>query len=132
MKTNQNRLVAVFVAALLTSGTTAPVRAAGTRTDVVGETDIQGKIDQRVDREAADRQVIADLLRRPDVRRIAGNAGIDIERATTASALLSGAELTAIAARANEVNTQAGGTERVTIAVTTIIIILLLIIILAG
>jgi len=126
------KFVALFAAALLSFGVTGPALAAAPRADVVGVDDIQSKIDQRIDREAADHQAIADLLRRPDVRRIAGAAGIDIARVTTAAGLLSGAELAAVAQSANEVNTQAGGAEKVTLAVTTIIIILLLIIILAD
>jgi len=132
MKTNRNRVLALFAAALMSFAVASPAWAAAKRADVVGEADIQAQIEQRADREAADRQAIADLLRRPDVRRIAGVAGIDIERATAAAGLLSGADLAAVAASANEINASAGGAEKVTIAVTTIIIILLLIIILAD
>jgi hypothetical protein len=131
MKSNRNRLVALFAAALLTCSAIAPVWAAPERTEVVGEVDIQGRIDQRIDREAADRQAIADLLRRPDVRRIAGTAGIDIERVTTAAGMLSGSELATVAASAKEIDAQAGGAEKVTVAVTTIIIVLLLILLIA-
>ena len=132
MKTNRNRVVALFAAALMSFAVASPAWAATKRADVVGEADIQAQIEQRAGREAADRQAIADLLRRPDVRRIAGVAGIDIERATAAAGLLSGADLAAVAASANEINASAGGAEKVTLAVTTIIIILLLIIILAD
>jgi hypothetical protein len=111
MKTNRMKFVALFAAALMSLGVAGPALAAAPRADVVGE---------------------ADLLRRPDVRRIAGAAGIDIARVSAAAGLLSGAELAAVAQSANEVNTQAGGAETVTLAVTTIIIILLLIIILAN
>lgn len=132
MKTNRRVSTTLLIAALFSVAIAVPASAAAPRADVVGEADIQAQIEQRVDREAADRQVITDLLRRPDVRKIAGVAGIDIQRVTAAAGLLSSTDLAAVAASANEINTQAGGAEKVTVAVTTIIIILLLIIILAD
>ena len=99
---------------------------------MVGEVDIQTQIDRRIDSESADRQAIQDLLRRPDVRRIAGAAGLDIERASAAAAVLSGPELQEIAARAQAINSGVGGVEKVTLSITAIVIILLLIIILAS
>jgi hypothetical protein len=132
MKTNRGTSMTLLIAALFSVALAVPARAAAPRADVVGEADLQAQIEQRVDREAADRQAIADLLRRPDVRRIAGVAGIDLQRVTAAAGLLSGTDLATVAASANEINTQAGGAEKVTLAVTTIIIILLLIIILAD
>jgi hypothetical protein len=106
-------------------------RAGEPRPSVAGEVDIQAQIDRRVDNEARAHQAIQDLLRRPDVRRIAGAAGLDIARASAAAALLSGPELKDIAARAHELNAGVGGTEKVTLSVGAIIIILLLILILA-
>ena len=132
MNTYRKITMTLLAAALIGGGIAGPVRAEVARADVVGEVDIQGSIDQRIDAEAADRQAIQNLLQRADVRRIAGTAGIDLKRVNAAAGLLSGAELAAVATRANEINSQSGGTERVTLAVTTIIIILLLIIILAG
>jgi hypothetical protein len=124
--------MALFAIALVSIGIVGPARADSPRADVVREADIQAKIDQKVGSEAADRQAIQDLLKRPDVKRIAGTAGLDVERASAAVGLLSGAELKDIAAQANEVNGITGGADHVTLAVTTIIIILLLIIILAN
>jgi hypothetical protein len=124
--------MALFAIALVTVGIAGPARAEAPRADVVREADIQSRIDQKVGGEAADRQAIQDLLKRADVKKIAGNAGIDIGRASASVGLLSGAELRDIAAQANELNGTTGGVEHVTLAVTTIIIILLLIIILAN
>jgi hypothetical protein len=95
---------------------------------VVGSADIQARIDQQLDREAADRQAIQQLLAQPGVRQIAETAGLDIERAHAAAALLSGAELKDLASSAREVNAGIGGDRTITITATTLIIILLVII----
>lgn len=124
--------LALLAAALVTVGIAGSGQAAEQRADVIGEVDIQAQIDRHVNNEATDRQAIQDLLRRPEVRRIAGSVGLDIERATAAAGVLSGSELKDVAARANEINAGVGGRETVTIAVTTLIIIGLLIIILAN
>lgn len=122
----------LLAAALIGGGLGGAAWAGEARTDVVGGADIQAQIDKRVDREAADRQVIQDLLRRPDVRRIAGAAGLDIERATAAASVLSGAELEEIAARAQEINAGVGGAKSVTLSITAIVIIILIIILIAN
>jgi hypothetical protein len=131
---NQSRKIAMalFAGALVTFAAAGLARADAPRADVIHESAIQAQIDQRVDGEAADRQAIQTMLKRPDVRKIAGSAGLDVERASAAVGLLSGSELHDLAAQANEVNGTQGGVEHVTLAVTTIIIILLVIIILAN
>ena len=131
MKTHR-WIVAVLGTALICVGFTGSALAGGQRSDVVKEVDIQARIDQRMDNEARDRQAIQDLLRRPEVRRIAGTTGLDLARASAAAGVLSGPDLKEISARAREIDGTIGGTETVTISVTAIIIILLLIIILAD
>lgn len=132
MTTYRRMLLTLLAAVLISVGFAGTGQAGGSRSDVVGEVDIQAQIDRRVDNEAQDRQAIRDLLRRPDVRRIAGSAGLDIERASAAAGVLTGPELRNIAASAREINGRVGGTEKVTISVTALIIILLVIIILAD
>jgi len=124
--------LALLAAALISVGIAGAGLAGERRADVIGEVDIQAQIDRQVTNETADRQAIQEMLRRPEVRRIAGSLGLDIERATAAAAVLSGPELKDAAVRAHEINAGVGGRETVTIAVTTLIIIALLIIILAG
>jgi hypothetical protein len=124
--------LALLAAALISVGIAGTGRAGEARPDVIGEVDIQTQIDRRIDNESSDRQAIQDLLRRPEVRQIAGKAGLDIERASAAAGLLSGQELKDLATRAHEINAGVGGRGTVTIAVTTLIIIALLIIILAN
>ncbi|MFO7652315.1 MAG: hypothetical protein R6X25_00675 [Candidatus Krumholzibacteriia bacterium] len=98
---------------------------------VAGTNEIQSAIDQRLDQAEADRQVIQDLLQREDVRALAANAGLDIERASAAAATLSGSSLESLAAQARAVDTDvAGGDNRVIISTTGIIIILLVLILL--
>jgi len=127
--------LALLTASIVMLGAATSASAGEPRSDVIGEVDIQARIDQRVDTESADRQAIQDLLARPDVRKIAGAAGLDIQRASAAANVLSGAELKDVAARvhtATATNGSVGGVQTVTLTVTTIIIILLLIIILAN
>ena len=132
MKTNRTNNLALLSAAIISFGIAAPAYASVQRADVVGEVDIQAQIDRRIDNERNDRQVIRELLQRPEVRRIAGTAGLDLERAQAAAGVLSGPELKSIASRAREIGGVVGARESVTIGVTTLIIILLLIIILAN
>jgi hypothetical protein len=96
---------------------------------VVGESEIQAAIDQQILQADADREVIQIMLQRADVRRLAGSAGLDLERASAAAAVLSGPELEKLAAQAREVNDGlAGGDSRIVISATALIIILLIII----
>jgi len=124
--------VALLAATMIGGGIASTSWAGQQRSDVIGQADIQAQIDKRIDNEAADRQAIQDLLQRPDVRRIAGAAGLDIERASAAAGLLTGQNLKDIAARANEATAGVGGSQTVTLSVTAIVIIVLLIIILAN
>lgn len=124
--------VTLLAVSLFSIGSAGTSWAGEPRSDVVGQVDIQAQIDRRIDSQSADRQAIQDLLSRPDVRRIAGTAGLDVERASAAASVLSGPELKDIAARVHEINGTVGGTETVTLSVTAIVIILLLIIILAN
>lgn len=132
MNTYRRMTLAILAAALISVGIACTGWAGESRSDVIGEADIQTQIDRRIDSEGADRQAIQNLLRRSEVRRIAGAAGLDIERASAAAGVLSGSDLKEIGARARGINGAVGGTETVTLSVTAIIIILLLIIILAN
>lgn len=96
---------------------------------VVGESEIQAAIDQQILQADADREVIQIMLQRADVRRLAGTAGLDLERASAAAAVLSGPQLEKLAAQAREVNDGlAGGDSKIVISATALIIILLIII----
>jgi len=132
MKTNRKNNLALLAAALISFGIVGTAHAGEQRPDVVGGVDIQAQIDRKVDAEGADRQAIQSLLQRPEVRRIAGTAGLDVERASAAAGVLSGPDLKDIASRAREINGVVGGRDTVTFSVAALVIILLLIIILAD
>ena len=77
----------------------------------------------------ADREAVSRLLARPEVQKIAGDAGIDMRRAEQAVAALDGDQLTEIAGQARQIEeTLAGGQSRVVISTTLIIIALLVLI----
>lgn len=105
-----------------------PALAAAEPEHIVTEAEIQAGIDGKLHSEAADRQAIRDLLARPEVQRIAGQAGLSLTRANDAIPALSGPELQRLASQAREVNSQAIGGDRITMTTTTIIIILLIVI----
>jgi len=109
---------------------TGAATAGETQRHVVGPAEIQARIDLQLDQDGADRQAIQLLLSQPGVRQIAESAGLDIERAHAAAALLSGPELKAMASSARETNAGIGGDHTFTITATTLIIILLIVILL--
>ena len=122
---------ALFV--VFVGGATAATSPGVSQRHVIGENEIQTRIDQQIDRADADRQSIQILLKRAEVRRIAGSAGLDLERASAAAAVLSGPSLEKLAAQARVVDANlAGGSNTIVISATTVIIILLIIILLAG
>jgi len=123
-------LLAVVVIAI---GATGVSLAGELPRHVVGENEIQARIDQQIGQADADRQAIQIMLQREDVRQIAGSAGLDLERASAAAAVLSGPALDDLAAQAREVNASlTGGDSKIVISATALIIILLIIIIIAN
>ena len=129
------RLTSAFLAGAIlctVAGTAGAEGTAGTNEPhrhVVGELEIQARIDAQVCQESADRKAIEDLLKRPEVRQLAESVGLDVGRASAAAAVLSGEELKDLAARARAADTQLGGGQ-VTLTYTAIIIVLLILIIL--
>jgi hypothetical protein len=76
-----------------------------------------------------DREAVLRVLENDQVRRLAGQMGVDLKRAEAAVATLDDAELGAMAAQARAVNDAlAGGQSTVTISTTLIIIGLLILI----
>jgi hypothetical protein len=123
--------LAVFAVVVIAVGAAGTSLAGEPQRHVVGGNEIQARIDQQIGQADADRQAIQTMLQRADVRRIAGSAGLNIERASAAAAVMSGPSLEKLAAQAREVNAGlAGGDEKIVISVTTVIIILLILILL--
>jgi hypothetical protein len=123
--------LAVLAVVVIAVGAAGASVAGEPQRHVVGESEIQAKIDQQISQADADRQAIQIMLQRADVRRIAGTAGLDLERASAAAAVLSGPSLEKLAAQAREVNARlAGGDSTIVISATALIIILLILILL--
>ena len=76
----------------------------------------------------ADRQMILSVLEREDVRKVAKDAGLPLDKASAAVATLDGAELAQVAAQAQQVNDALAGGQTITLSVWLIIIALLIII----
>jgi hypothetical protein len=92
---------------------------------------IDAALQQKVSDTAADRETVLRLLERPEVKELAGNMGLDLQRAEGAIATLNGQPLTDLAAQARQIDESlAGGQSRITISTTLIIIGLLLLILL--
>ncbi len=84
---------------------------------------------EQVREDAANRQVVRDVLDRREVREVARHAGLDLERARQGVATLTSDELREIADQARRVNASlSGGASTVVLSTTTIIIILLVVI----
>jgi len=132
--TMYNRLALAALAVIVIAVGAAGASLTGEpQSHVVGASEIQARIDQQIVQSDADRQVIQLMLQRSDVQQIAGAAGLDLERASAAAAVLSGPTLEKLAAQAREVNAGlAGGSSTIVISATLLIIILLIIIILAD
>lgn len=131
--TKHRRLaLTVSAAFMLTGAVSGTTSAAEPQRHVIGESGIQDRIDDQLDAVAADREAIRTMLQQPDVRRIAGTAGLDVDRAIAAAATLSGSDLANLAAQARVVNADlVGGADTIVISATTLLIILLIVILVA-
>jgi cell division protein FtsL len=117
------RSIAVCLATLLIPP------AASAQQSVIGTSALERAVQQRVDQQQADREAIASLLRRADVRQIAAKAGLSVEKAEAAVSTLQGDDLRELAKQARQAQNDLAGGATVVITTTTIIIILLIIII---
>lgn len=92
---------------------------------------LDAAVQDHVASRTADREAVLRLLARPEVREIAGNAGIELRRAEQAVATMDDAALADVAAQARQAEQAlAGGQSRVTLSTTMIIIVLLVLILL--
>ena len=117
------RSLAVILAVLVS----APVASA--QQHAIGKSALDKAVQERVARDQADRAAIRSLLERQDVRDVARQAGLSIDKATAAVSTLQGDELRQVAAQAQTVNNElAGGATTIVLTTTTIILILLIVI----
>ena len=123
------RFVRGSLAVILAVLVSAPVVSA--QQHVIGKSALDKAVQERVARDQADRDAIQSLLAREDVREVARQAGLSIEKASAAVSTLQGDELRQVAAQAQTVNNElAGGATTIVITTTTIILILLIVILL--
>ncbi len=105
--------------------------SASAQSNVIGKAALDSAVQARVATDQADRDAIQALLRRAEVRAVAGKAGLSLDKAAAAVATLDGNELARLAAQARQANDElSGGASTIVISTTTIIIILLLVILL--
>lgn len=130
MVTTRNMVSTLLASIVLCAALAGSSLAAEPQRHVIGAVDIQAQIDAQGSQVSADHQAIQSLLERPAVRQIAASAGLDLKRASAAASVLSGDQLTDLAARARTANSQLSGGHSVTLTYGLITIILLIIIIL--
>jgi hypothetical protein len=102
--------------------------AVGAQEHVVSRAALAAAVQQRVQQDQADREAIVSLLQRTEVRDVAARAGLSVEKAEAAVAMLQGEDLRGIAGDAREAQKDLAGGSSVTLSTTMIIIILLLVI----
>lgn len=88
-------------------------------------------VQEHVASTASDREDVLRVLNLPQVKAVAGQAGLDLRKATTAVATLDGDDLKAASAQARQVErTLVGGQSKIVLSTTVIIIALLVLILL--
>ncbi|MBA2302009.1 MAG: PA2779 family protein [Acidobacteria bacterium] len=121
------RTIAVCLAVLFM----AP--AANAQSNVIGKSALDKAVQERVAQDQSDRAAIQSLLRRAEVREVAGKAGLSLDKAVAAVSTLQGDDLRQLAEQARQADNQlAGGASTVVISTTTIIIVLLLVILIIA
>jgi hypothetical protein len=124
------RLVRRTVAVCLAVLVMAP--AAHAQSNVIDRSILDMAVQERVARDQADRDAIRTLLQRTEVREVAGQAGISLDRAAAAVSTLQGDDLRTIAGQARQIDNNLAGGASIVISTTTIIIVLLLVIIIIA
>lgn len=98
---------------------------------VVGQSDLDRAVSERLSSETAERQVIKDVLSRDAVRSAAGDMGVDLKQASAAVDTLSGAELAQLASQASAVDQAlAGGDTTVQISLVVLLLLVIILILL--
>ena len=124
------RTPTTVLAILLTLAAAAP-RLHAQSPHVASQAVLDAAIQQHLDETSAQREAVLKVLERDEVKAVAGRVGIDLTTAATAVSTLSGDDLKAAAAQAQQVeDALAGGQSKLVISTTTIIIVLLVIILL--
>jgi hypothetical protein len=121
------RSVLIAVLVVLTS---LPTSALAQARHVVDPSAIAALVRQHAAQAEADRTAIREALVRPEVRRLASAASIDVDRLAAAVDGLAGEDLDRAARAAHQVNSSlVGGATTLVISTTTIIIALLVLLV---
>jgi hypothetical protein len=121
------RTSVLTLAALVALIAAAPRAEAQTHT--ASQAALDAALQQHTSTSTVDRELVLRLLERDDVKKVAGEAGLDLRRAASVVATLDGQDLATVAAQARQVERSlAGGQSTITISTTVIIIALLIII----
>jgi len=125
-----NRIVALLLPPVFL--VSSPVFAQQAR--VVDAAAMSQALAAKAQSESAQRDLVRRVLERADAREMAARMGLSVERAGSAVATLSGAELDALAQHAGAVEaaTLAGGASTIVISITTLLLILIIVILLAS
>lgn len=106
-------------------------RASAQTAHAAPQSAIDAALQQHIATADADREAVRKLLEREEIKKVAGEAGIDLQKATSAVATMNADDLARVAAQAQQVEQAlAGGQSRVVISTTLIIIALLVLILL--
>lgn len=123
------RKVRTTVVMMLLAVMLAPSLAlAGQAAQPAGSQNLAAVAADHAAKKQADRQMILGVLDREEVRTVAKEAGVPLDKARAAVATLDGAELAQIASQAQQVNDALAGGQTITLSVWLIIIALLIII----
>lgn len=125
-------LPSVLASVVLLLSLSAGVGAAAEPDHIVTGLEIQSQIDQKLHSESADRQAIRDLLARPEVQRIAGSAGLNLQKADAAVGVLSGPELSRLATQARQANSDILGGKTITMTWTMVILVVVALVVLIA
>jgi hypothetical protein len=118
-----------LVLVILLSTLIAVPRAQAQSQHTATQSAMDAAVQQHVASVASDRDDVLRVLNLPQVKAVAGRAGLDLRKATNAVASLEGEHLGAVAAQARQVEQSlAGGQSKIVISTTMIIIALLVLI----
>ena len=118
-----------IVLVILLSILIAVPRAQAQTAHAATQSAMDAAVQQHVAATQSDRDDVLRVLNLPQVKAVAGQAGIDLRKATQVAASLEGQNLSAAAAQARQVEQAlAGGQSKIVISTTMIIIALLVLI----
>lgn len=122
------RLVITLLFGLFVVAPVATIQAQEVHTVTGAEMDAM--VSERTDASEADREALRTLLRHPEVRAVAGTAGLDLQRAESAVDVLEEEEVERLAPKARELyDALTGGGSTIVISSTVLIIALLVLLI---